>query len=138
MKFMQTICFLLAVVIVMGAVLSPITTVPVYALEYESSEDLYAELEAQHVDNPAPTAYTSLFPEFRVLASILAAGGIYFTSTEHMHRAASLLYFALDSSSRDLINYYANNYAYLDGTNDRVIRVTADALAPIWNQANTR
>ena len=77
------------------------------------------------------------FDEFFALAAILAAGGISFSTTQHMFFAINMFHDALDESSRELLRYLANNYVFVEDETVRAIRVTAEALAPIWSRANS-
>ena len=162
MKFKRLVSFLLVAVMVAGLGISPISVtrayahignggmpeaqieepqpVPVEGLEHEAIEGyivrheelpLYAEL-LPSIDEFAYAAGVGLFPELRALAAILAAGGIYFTSTGHMYQALSNFYFVvLDDTGRSLVDYYAHNFVYVDDTSTRAIRTTAEALLPI-------
>ena len=74
------------------------------------------------------------YAAYKTLAAILAAGGIYFTTADYMEVAVTRLYNALDTSSRDLLNYQANNVVYVDDYTNAT-KWTAATLCQIWSRA---
>lgn len=152
------ISLLLVKVIVVSLVLSPLSIQRAYAHEVhndipeaqiEESHDCYPAFNcmddfemyttpAALFTTPVALSFSDYVPfsnEYKALAAILAAGGIYFTDIEHMRSAVNLLYDSLDSNSRSLLNHRANNPVYVDNTSVRAIEWTAEDLTPIWNQA---
>jgi len=107
---------------------------PVMILLPDDVQDL---VDASVVDVVIPRVevVTPSYAATRILAAILAAGGISFSAIEYMELATVLLYNALDTANRDIVNYHANRVVYA-ADSVRATRWTTEALIPIWNMAN--
>ena len=82
--------------------------------------------------------FTPIFSnEKRVLAAILAAGGIYFADAQNMYNATSKMLDAMDSNLLSIITNYANSLLFVYGTDVRRFETTVESLVPIWELAQS-